>query len=177
MGRLALFLCLSLLPFTGYPAALIEELILDAKAIQFDSQGKMAQQLEIKKIFQTKGETATHFIEPRVVLNQSDGSTWKIMAHTGKSIHAKNGHKFTKIEFSDQVKLMQFAVNKKNAIWTLVTDFLTIYPKSKTIYTLAPIRIYNKNLSISANGLSGDLKTKKMVLLNNVKTQYKQDVP
>lgn len=173
--RLFLFLFLSLWPLSSRALPLIEELMLDAKAIQFDTQGNMAQQLEIKKIFHSKGETATHFIQPRVILTQSDGSIWKITANIGKSIHSKNGNKFTNLEFSDQVKMMQFAVNNKNAIWTLVTEFITIYPKSKTIYTQAPIKIDNKNLSISANGLSGDLNTKKMVLLNNVKTHYKQD--
>lgn len=173
--RFILFLWLSVWPFTSHALALIEELMLDAKAIQFDAQGKMAQQLEIKKIFHTKGEAATHFVQPRVILKQSDGSSWKITANTGKSIHTKNGNKFTNLEFSDQVKMMQFAVNNKNAIWTLVTDFITIHPKTKAIYTPAPIKIDNNNLSISANGLSGDLKTKKIVLLNNVKTQYKHD--
>ena len=49
--RFILFLWLSVWPFTSHALALIEELMLDAKAIQFDAQGKMAQQLEIKKIF------------------------------------------------------------------------------------------------------------------------------
>lgn len=155
-------------------APLIEELMLDAKAIQFNIQGHVAQQLEIKKIFHTKGENATHFVQPRVTINQPDGSSWHISANMGKSIHTKNGHKFTELEFSDQVEMNQFnSGNKKLATWKLFTDFISIYPKTKTMYTRAPVRIDNQNLSISAQGLSGNLNTQKIMLLKNVKTQYK----
>lgn len=174
MRLVLIVLLIFLLPFASHASRpLIEELMLDAKAIQFDAQGNIAQQLEIKKIFHTKGEAITHLVKPHVILNQADGSRWKITANTGKSIHTKNGHKFAHLEFCDQVKILQFVRDNKNAIWSLATDFMVIHPKTKTIYTPAPIKIDHPNLTISAQGLSGDLKTQKMVLLNHVKTQYK----
>lgn len=175
--RFLLFLVLGLCPLMSMASSsnLVEELMLDAKAIQFDGQGKIAQQLEIQKIFHKKGESITHFIKPNLILNQADGSSWKITSNSGKSIHTKNGNKFSNLEFCNEVKIMQFALNSKQAIWSLFTDFMVVHPKMKTIHTLAPIKIDNKNLIISANGLSGDLKTQKMVLLKDVRTQFKED--
>lgn len=170
-----IILLILLWPLTTHASVpLIEELMSDAKALQFDRQGNIAQQLDIKKIFHTKGESITHLVKPKVILKQLDGSTWKITANTGKSLHTKNGNKFTHLELRDHVKIMQFVMNNKEAVWSLATDFMVIYPKTKTIYTPAPIKIDHHNLTISAQGLSGDLKIQKMVLLNHVKTQYRQ---
>jgi len=160
------------------PIPLIEELILDAKAIQFNLQGNISQEMEIKKIVHTKGENTRAFIQPRVILNQADGSSWRISAHLGKSIHAKNGiknsHKVTELELSDAVEMHQFhSGNHQQSTSTVLTNYLSIYPKTKTIYTRALVKIDNPHFCISAQGLSGNLNTQKIRLLNNVKTEYK----
>ena len=71
----------------------------------------------------------------------------------------------------DHVKIQQLNTTQHLAT-TLLTQFLTLYPKQNVAITDAPVTIEQPGLKINAKGLRADLNSGNIELLSNARGHY-----
>lgn len=150
----------------------IDEYMEGMQAIRFDINGVPKETLSAQKWYHRRHIAITEMIEPQLSLKSKDGSRWEIQAKTGQAFQVAAHHAIDKVILSNDVSIKRIHQGNDTALWQLLTDSLTFYPKTEISETSSKITILGKQSIIEAIGLKAHLGKGQMELLSEVKSKY-----
>jgi len=147
--------------------------ITQAKARHFNDQGELgytftAEQLRHYRydIAQVSEADYTIITQPRITFYTQD-PPWHMAAATGRL--TESGLILT---LTDNVHIWRAAENSDERVSELVTETLTVRPVEKTARTEAPVTIDTATGTISAVGMTADLRKHHIQFLSEVEGSY-----
>lgn len=138
-------------------------IINNANYVHTNDQGKVTETLIAPKIIHFDKNDSSTLIEPTVTL-YGNKAPWVITAKTGYSYHGSE-----KIILKDDVKIRQ---HNKDGDTILTTTEATIWPKKKFASTEALVTIIQPGSSVQGKGMTVDMETGDVHLLNSARGQY-----
>lgn len=144
------------------PEAIMENVTM----VQMGPDGYPSHRLISPEIINYQADNVTLSTNPQITLYSPPGLPWVITAKHGK---ASNG--------IEKIYLWQDVVvhrpgNKFSPPSTMTTTNFTVYPKTKTGHTDAPVRLTQPGMIVTAVGADADLAKKQISLLSNINGVY-----
>lgn len=119
----------------------------------------------------------THFLDdttvltnPLVQLYQEAGARWNIVARSGRILGAAESDDIERLDLSDEVELYQ--MDETGNRMMLGTEFISIYPRTKTMNTDQEVTMTTNTLTQTALGLRADLNQDTLTFLSQVRGRY-----
>jgi len=143
-------------------------------SVLYDSEGKLEYTLEADRQVHYLNDT-TELVNPRLQLQQENGSNWHITARSGRIHGATGGGRIERLDLSDQVVVDQTAASGEQM--QLNTAFLSIYPTSETMDTSQEVTLTSDFLRQTAVGMRGNLNQNTLTFLSRVSGNYDNPAP
>jgi LPS export ABC transporter protein LptC len=150
---------------------IVEESMQGVRALRFDNQGHLNQEIHMQQWLRYQDTTVTQMIQPSLRVHATDGSLWDISAQNGEGFQEDMGKPLEKIHLFNNVIVKRTA--KKADRWlTLTTTSLLFFPQEAMALTDDPVMIVGPNLQMKAQGLRADLDRHSIEFLKRVNSVY-----
>lgn len=115
-------------------------------------------------------DNSTFLANPFVRLYQDAGPRWNIVARSGRILGAAESDDIERLDLSDAVELYQ--IDETGNRMMLVTEFVSIYPRTKTMNTDQEVTMTTNTLTQTALGMRADLTQDRLTFLSQVRGRY-----
>ncbi len=143
-----------------------DSFMTDVHYVDFDNQGQWQSTLDVKHMVHYSQQDTAELEQPRLISKGKDQLTWIITADRGIS---HNGGKM--LDLHGHVVVQRFE-NATQKTMQLNTESLTAYPKKKYANTDQPVTITQTGSVMKAIGMTADLNTGDIKLLNQAQGVY-----
>lgn len=150
---------------------IIEQSMSGIKAMRFDKEGHLTQEVTMKSWCHYQGQTISQLLAPTLKLYHADGGTWDISALKGQSFQTQINGKLDKLQLSENVNIVHINADKHSPM-DLKTQHMMFYPQTSVASTDDPVVMNGSGVEIHAVGMHANLKEHTIELLKNVKSHY-----
>lgn len=119
----------------------------------------------------------THFLDdttvltnPFVRLYRDAGARWNIVARSGRILGAAESDDIERLDLSEEVELYQ--IDETGNRMMLGTEFLSVYPRTRTMDTDQEVTMTTNTLTQTALGMRADLNQDTLTFLAQVRGRY-----
>ena len=149
---------------------IIEQSMSDIKAMRFDKEGHLTQEVTMTSWCHYQGQTISQLHAPTLTLFHADGGTWNVSALKGQSFQTQINGKLDKLLLTENVSVVH--QNPDKHPWDLKTQHMMFYPQTSLAETSDPVVVNGSGVEIHAIGMNANLKEHTIELLKNVKSYY-----
>lgn len=143
-----------------------DALLFNAQVYQYNKTGKLHSYLESPHVTHFALQNSAIYITPRITIYSAPQTIWLITSDKGDSVNGSQ-----QINLNGNVVIYQPA-NNKTPSTQINTDHLTIFPERSWAQTDAAISISQPNSTITAVGMTADLKNNIVHLKSQSKGDY-----
>jgi lipopolysaccharide export system protein LptC len=144
---------------------------VNASSVNFDESGKPKNQVLAEKLTHFDKQKQTEIVAPEARMFNVDAPPWQLQADAGLAKHASALEDMREMDLLGNVIIWREEAPDA-PISELTTEFLKFFPEEEYIETDALVNFRYGLHSTSALGMTADLKTEHIKLLNQVQSQY-----
>ncbi|MDT8398261.1 MAG: LPS export ABC transporter periplasmic protein LptC [Pseudomonadales bacterium] len=143
--------------------------MVDVDSTHFKLDGKAEYRLRAERFTHYPDPGYTDVNAPRLEIYQDTGNPWFISADNGR-IETDLALEQEKVELDGNVVIHR--IDNRGEALNVYTESLTIYPDLKNVTTSYPVRITAGTGEITSTGMTADLNSNRVQLLENVRGRY-----